>query len=155
MHIFFKIVCTSRLNVSGNHLRSRGKNKPSIKRVSILEGASDITRVSNFFKQSSFRSLLHWSINVSQTKRNWRQSVSPISIFRCKPRNKMLLHKSQSISTSIIIFLLVNLKVIPSLAKQCIFCIFILSSTFLGLFLHSEEQMKCFFISCFTCPNAE
>ena len=62
--------------------------------------------------------------------RKWCQSILPISIFRCKARDKMLPNKSCSIFTSIILFLLFKLKLVPSLAKLCIFCFFILSSSF-------------------------
>ena len=62
--------------------------------------------------------------------RKWCQSVLPVSIFRFKARDKMLPSKSCSIFTSIILFLLFKLKLVPSLEKLCIFCFFILSSSF-------------------------
>ena len=50
----------------------------------------------------------------------------------------MLPNKSRSIFTSIILFLLVDLKLASSFAKLYIFCFFDLSSNLLGLLLHSS-----------------
>ena len=114
---------------------------PSIKRVSTLEGASDRTRVSRSLSSELLGGLCidpsMWGRQRGAgVKGNF--SISTISIFHCKARNKMLPNKSRSIFTSFTLFLLVNLKLAPSLAKLCIFCFFILSSKLLGLLLHSS-----------------
>ena len=59
--------------------------------------------------------------------------------FPFKARDKMLPNKSCSIFTSIILFLLFKLKLVPSLAKLCIFCFFILSSSFFWLAFKSYK----------------
>ena len=86
---------------------------PSITRLSILEGASDITHVSCFLIS---KVLGVFSIDPSMWARQRGTgvkvtcSVSPILIFCCKASRRILSNKSCSIFTSIILFLLVNLK---------------------------------------------
>ena len=114
----------SRLNVSGNSLKSHGENMLSITKVPILEWASDVALVS-CFGAMNFQEPLALIHQCGQTRGNGLKgnlSVSSISIFCCKARNRIFPNKSRSILTSIILFLFNNLKLTPSLAKLCIFC---------------------------------
>lgn len=107
-------------------------------RLSILEGASDITRVfcSSSSERWDFFALLHQcEPDKKEVVSKGTSTFHPYQFFRCKATNKMFQNKSRSIFTSIILFLFVTLKLTPFLAKLCIFCFFILSSKPLGLLL--------------------
>ena len=116
-HFLFKTDFVARPNFSGNSWRSRNKRIPSVTGVLRMEGASDITCISSSLKKKLYKFLrtsflqdtsgrlllslssallgvicIHPSMWAKQRgtviKENF--SISPMSIFYCKARNKIL-----------------------------------------------------------------
>ena len=116
-------------------MRNRKKKVPSITRVSILKGASDITRVSSFL--SSKLLVVFALTHLSEPKREEliskeTSTFHPYQFSVVKQWIKCFEKMALSF-TSIILFLLDNLKLPPFVSKLCIFCFFILSSNFFGV----------------------
>ena len=116
-HNFFKICFTGRLIPSGNSLKSHKKTCHQLQRVAILEGTSDITPShslnSELLRQVFCMDPWMWGIQRRiSVKRTF--SISPSAMFCEKSKNWIFSNKSCFIFTSMILYLLVNLKLAPS-----------------------------------------